>query len=319
MPSQSKSTAEKGHDKQREENSLFPPISSPCKNSVSSQQSAEYGSQLDVRYDRSKESSDISKTNSNSRNSSPCKLPSLSNGINLTSSNVVHEKSNERKSRDTKKKRPLCRSPSCPSTLGFRPVTTDLESPTPGDMRVLNKTPLQSENTFDFKLPSIFRNTNDISTDNYSHWKGKERNKAKGLRRTESTRETYVGSPTLEAKVNKNQPRSHTHAALLLPIRNSETRISLKGKKKKGMFSRQNTSNTDVPSKNQEETTVGAWTTDYDSDYFENCAQRSASSFDKILEETESHISIPSAGGSHISVPSASKQWLKQKEGQVKA
>lgn len=303
MPSNIK-TAEKPDLAVKEEsNGLFPPISSPRKHVLRSHSSSNDS-------DTPPEVPEVHPLSSRdtSPSKSPCKLPSLSS----------HSNSNPQPKERKHRRKKLCRSPSCPS----RPATNDFESPLP-----IEKSLMTINNSYaheyDVKLPNIFKNGSDVSPETSSlGWTVKDRSRTKAhLRRTESSRENYVGSPTMESKYNKNQQRAHTHAALLLPLRTQDSRKSNQGKKKK-TFARQSSyseGQTLALKLDNESGASSGWGADYDSDYYDSSGQHSGSSFDRIIEESDSHMSIPSAGGSHISVPSASKQWLKNKEGQVKA
>lgn len=310
MPSNTKQTEKQEQIGKGDTNGLFPPIASPRKHVLRSNSSS---NDSDTPLEAMDMPPPLSSRDT-SPSKSPCKLPSLSSQPNS------NPQTKERKHRRKK----LCRSPSCPT----RPTTNDFESPLPMEKTLINfKDPNSYVQEYDVKLPNIFKNSTPNGTDMSPEtsslgWAVKDRSRTKAnLRRTESSRENYVGSPTMESKYNKNQQRAHTHAALLLPLRTQDSRKSNQGKKKKS-FARQSTyseGQTLSLTLDNENGASNGWGTDYDSDYYDSSGQHSGSSFDRIIEESDSHMSIPSAGGSHISVPSASKQWLKNKEGQVKA
>lgn len=305
MPSNNKPSDKQEQAVKEEVNRLFPPIASPRKHVLRSNSSSNDS-------DTPIEPPEIPPLSSrdNSPSKSPCKLPSLSSQCNS------NPQTKERKHRRKK----LCRSPSCPST---RPATNDFESPLPLEKQLVNSNPNSYVHEYDVKLPNIFKNGSDVSPETTSlGWTVKDRSRTKAnLRRTESTRENYVGSPTMESKYNKNQQRAHTHAALLLPLRTQDPRKVGQGKKKKSFANPSSYTEGQTLSLTIDNETGASngWGADYDSDYYDSSGQHSGSSFERIMEESDSHMSIPSAGGSHISVPSASKQWLKNKEGQVKA
>ncbi|OWF51006.1 uncharacterized protein LOC110449748 [Mizuhopecten yessoensis] len=227
-----------------------------------------------------------------------------------------------RQSRDRSRRR-LCKSPSCPSNIGFSgQQSVELESPTDTDKTSLNVSPGNEDN--EFKLPNIYRNSNSLSlptssqSEKLNPWHSArdiDQTSRRSLRRTESCRDAYnIGSPVMETKV-KNHQRSQTHAALLLPIRNSETRVSLKGKKKKNTQVSPRTYQ-DFSAHIQTELNNGAqngWESEYDSDLYDSARGTGGNTFDRIIEETDGHVDIPSSRNI--------KPWLKdrQKEGQVKA
>lgn len=305
MSTNSKLSEKQEHAGREEVNGLFPPIASPRKHVLRSNSSSNDSDTVEAPEVLPLSSRDTSPSKS------PCKLPSLSSQSNST------PQTRERKHRRKK----LCRSPSYPPT---RPKTNDFDSPLPNEKNLVNLHSNEYLPEYDVKLPNIFKNSTGmgVSPETTSlGWTVKDRSRTKAnLRRTESTRENYVGSPTMESKYNKNQQRAHTHAALLLPLRTQDSRKPNQSKKKKA-FTRQSSyteGQTLSLTIDNETGATNGWGADYDSDYYDSSGQHSGSSFDRILEETDSHMSIPSAGGSHISVPSASKQWLKSKEGQVK-
>ncbi|XP_033735337.1 uncharacterized protein LOC117323915 [Pecten maximus] len=230
------------------------------------------------------------------------------------SNSHVHRQSRE------KSRRRLCRSPSCPSNMGFSgQKSVELESPTNTDKTLLNVSPGNED--IEFKLPDIYRNSNSLSlptssqSEKINPWQSaREHTSRRSLRRTESCRDAYnIGSPVTEAKV-KDHHRSQTHAALLLPIRNSE-RVSLKGKKKKNTQVSPRTYQ-DFSSHIKTELSNGAqngWDSEYESDLYDSARGSGGKAFDRIMEETDGHVDIPSSRNM--------KPWLKdrQKEGQVKA
>lgn len=238
---------------------------------------------------------------------------SVTNFMGTTGSNShVHRQSRE------KSRRRLCRSPSCPSNIGFSgQKSVELESPTDTDKTLLNVGPDDEDK--EFKLPDIYRNSNSLSlptssqSEKINPWQSaREHTSRRSLRRTESCRDAYA-NPVTEAKVKDNH-RSQTHAALLLPIRNSETRVSLKSKKKKNTVQASPRTFQDFSSHINTELSNGAqngWENEYENDLYDRGSASQA--FDRIMEETDGHVDIASSRNM--------KPWLKerQKEGQVKA
>lgn len=252
----------------------------------------------------------------NSRSSSPVKLPTIDRSKISSTGSVASVQTNVRghRSRERLSRRSLCRSPSCPSVLALSKNGLDLESPTMKEKSILNESPTNEDKENDFKLPSIFRNSHSISLPSEhstasvaQSWSmDRERSQTHGIRRTESCRENYNMSPTLESKsVSKNDvQRSKTQTALLLPMRNNDAKV--KGKKKKN-FKRQNSMHEINNSVLGNE--IGAshsWPNDYEN-----------GSFEQIMEESENSRHIDMARERSY------KPWMKdrpgQKEGQVKA
>ena len=210
----------------------------------------------------------------------------------------------------------MCKSPSCPADLGpTRRKSIDLESPTLSDKTILNASPThEDKENDDIKLPSIYRNVNSLSLpierQTYNgNWQ------LNGLRRTEScknpydiARDMFNTSPTHDAKTS---PRSKTHAALLLPLRNTDNSVSNKSKKNNKKKVKNSYHEVDKNNTSDYNTGANTWESEYDVEMY-NSAR--SSNFDKIAEETDS--------ASHLKGSRKMKPWLKdraQKEGQVKA
>ncbi|XP_060062822.1 uncharacterized protein LOC132543347 [Ylistrum balloti] len=300
----------------REENSLPSIFRSAPLNSAStddSELSTDSKPEKDMEFQR-----DVSTSES------VFKLPTIDGSrTNSVTTFMTTPNSNSRTHRQSRERsrRRLCKSPSCPSNIGFTgQKSIELESPTDTDKTLLNVSPGNEDN--ELKLPDIYRNSNSLSlptssqSEKINPWQSaREHTSRRSLRRTESCRDAYnIGSPVMEAKV-KDHHRSQTHAALLLPIRNSETRVSLKGKKKKNSQVSPRTYQ-DFSTHIQTELSNGAqsgWESEYDSDLYESARGSGNNAFDRIMEEADGHVDITSSRNM--------KPWLKerQKEGQVKA
>ena len=160
-----------------------------------------------------------------------------------------------------------------------RPETSDLESPTLEDRTVLNKSPGYDNKYFEFKLPQILSIPD--KADHYKQYvnKWKRARKLNELKRTESTYEYYVGSPSLEAKLSKlNINRAQTHTAFLLPVTHTLEKRAKKRKKKK----KENRSPTKGSKSSDEEENAESP---------KRFSRINNSSFEKIIEENESHLS----------------------------
>lgn len=271
----------------------------------------------------SKQDRDLDYQGDSSATESVFKLPTIEGSrTNSVTSFMSTPNSNSRSRRQSRERsrRRVCRSPSCPSSLKFSGQrSVELESPTPNDKTLLNLCSGEDDN--EFKLPNIYRNSNSLSvptnaSEKVHPWQSArdvDQMTRRTLRRTESCRDAYnIGSSGVEVKANHQ--RSQGHTALLLPIRNSDTRVSVKGKKKKSSQSSPR-SYQDFPNHIQKELTNGAqngWESEYDSDIYDS--GRGQAGFDRIMEEdTSTHADIASSR--------KIKPWLteRQKEGQVKA
>ncbi|XP_046582302.1 uncharacterized protein LOC124289716 [Haliotis rubra] len=203
--------------------------------------------------------------------SSPVKLPAISG---KAKSNSVSSLSNGMSpTRREDQRSNLCRSPSCPSNLGFwYDRDGDTETPTPVDNGYSYPvSQISKRDSGDLKLPNIKdrnsmcsgasqitvrslatqRSPTKLNRDISPHTCRRDTSVSLSL-----NRDVTKDIPTPRAENVLDSQRSNTQSALLLPIRNSESRLSLKGKrkKKKKQGSRQNT---DV-SINSENTVVGS-------------------------------------------------------------
>ncbi|XP_046338694.2 uncharacterized protein LOC124120012 [Haliotis rufescens] len=189
--------------------------------------------------------------------SSPVKLPAISG---KAKSNSVSSLSNGMSpTRREDQRSNLCRSPSCPSNLGFwYDRDGDTETPTPVDKACSYPvSQISKRDSGDLKLPNIKdRNSMCSGTSQITvRSLATQRSPTKFYRdiSPHTRRDTSVSLP-LNREITKDistpraenvldSQRSNTQSALLLPIRNSESRLSLKGKKKKKkkQGSRQNT------------------------------------------------------------------------------
>ncbi|KAK3101215.1 hypothetical protein FSP39_001833 [Pinctada imbricata] len=181
-----------------------------------------------------------------------------------------------------------------------RPETTDFESPTFDDRVVLNKSPGYDGKVYDLKLPQILVTADE--TDKYKQYmnKWKRARKLNELKRTESTYEYYAGSPSMEAKLLNNQlkiGRSHTHTAFLMPIGfpsvTNTSSSKMKKKKKKIRSPHKGISKEEINGKSPDGE-------EYSSDSPVRYSRLNHSSFEKILEESESGLSRPCSSNDSV-------------------
>ncbi|XP_041354289.1 uncharacterized protein LOC121372093 [Gigantopelta aegis] len=232
--------------------------------------SSDNESVIDFHRDRYGSTSGTSTATSVS--SSPIKLPNIDKTKSNSISSLPHGKGHRSRSYD---RTVLCRSPSCPSNIGY--FRTKDDSPLywhPDACKFETSSP-EKDSDSGIRLPDIFKDSSTISGASRSTNRSQSTNRSPpfGNRggvggggcggggggrdyspttfRNEMalcfTREkTKVSNlertPRLDtARDQQDTYRSSTQSALLLPIRNSESRLSLKGKKRKKYSSRQNT------------------------------------------------------------------------------
>lgn len=281
------------HDK-----SSFPPISSRKNASTSS-------GELDQSTD-SFRAPESRQDNDNLCESPVFKLPTIERTKSRSISSISSPLStlgSRQFTRDKPSRRSLCRSPSCPSNIGY-----SRQESSNGDLEkgIYDHFPQPEESEEDMKLPDIFRNTSPRMSPRQSSignkWKpDKENNYLYSLRKTESFHETSTD--------NQNYEHPQTHA-LLLPLRNVDSVSRSKNKKKKKLH-KSKSENLDVSFHDRENTLGGSrWSC------YENEQNQLNGSKECLLEGslTDRQVEILSAR--------KMKKWMKQhpsKEGQVKA
>ena len=229
--------------------------------------SSDNESVIDFHRDRYGSTSGTSTATSVS--SSPVKLPSIDKTKSNSIASLPHGRGHRSRSYD---RTIICRSPSCPSNIGY--FRTKDESPLywHPDACKFETTSPEKDSDSGIRLPDIFKDSSTISGASRSTNRSQSTNRsppygirqgaggegkgggresspttfpkemALSLKREKTKVSNFERTPRVEtARDQQDTYRSTTQSALLLPIRNSESRLSLKGKKRKKYSTRQNT------------------------------------------------------------------------------
>ncbi|KAL4238237.1 hypothetical protein ACF0H5_002950 [Mactra antiquata] len=172
-----------------------------------------------------------------SLSSSPLKFPTIDRANSTSVASLPGSRSTRHRSITKEFRTSYCRSPSCPSHLDFRNHETKLlkhtdsfrESP---DGETSVSPYLEDSGTF---LPNIFSKDNNSSRVEKSKASSRDRHPEKPipLRRTESLMNACVSSMESPGTNRTVEARQGQAAALLLPLRNTNSQTNKKKKKRR--------------------------------------------------------------------------------------